>query len=144
MLDSQKWNKKEHTPGPRADLTPDSRRSREWHFKNAAVWLSPSRKSILGLPCFWSEICVFLPWFVYFFNYFQLFLSNPSWCLHFSLQNAYLIYGSYFLQNIYFFHQKMAFIPKIVCFWTIFFEKTNIVSKVTKFDETSENINEST
>ena len=77
MLDSQKWNKKEHTPGPRADLTPDSRRSRERHFKNAAVWLSPSRKLILGLPCFWSEIftffrlfCLDLCIFLIIFNFF--------------------------------------------------------------------------
>ena len=78
MLDSQKWNKKEHTPGPRADLTPDSRRSREWHFKNAAVWLSPSRKLILGLPCFWSEIWVFLLFSAFFaliYVFFKLFSS---------------------------------------------------------------------
>ena len=141
MLDSQKWNKKEHTPGPRADLTPDSRRSREWHFKNAAVWLSPSRKLILGLPCFWSEIWVFLLFDVFVkewqnvslfcskYLFIQLFLSNPSCCMHFSLQNAYLIYGSYFLKIFIFSIKKWLLNQKFHVFGRFFSKKATLSQK---------------
>ena len=93
------------------NLRPDLHRSQYWHLKNG-VWsclrnVGMSQKCLFFdyFSCFlpflniWlfyilvSDKNALLPWFMNFFNYFQVFLTNPSWCLHFSLQNAYLIYG---------------------------------------------------
>ena len=71
----------------------------------------------------------FLPWFLYFFNYFQVFLTNPSCCLHFSLQNAYLLYGSYFYKIFIFSFKKRLLYLKLYVFGRFSSKKPTLSEK---------------
>ena len=98
--------KKEQLLDPRPDLTPDSRRSREWHFKNAAVWLSPSRKLILGLPCFWSEIFTFFRLFCLDLCIF-LIIFNFFWKIHHFV--CIFLYKMHIWYTVLIFYKKFIF-----------------------------------